>query len=72
METQWKSNFWELKTAAGLTFDELSEQSGISTFILQKVRRGENVTLKTLVNVCLALGCTSLDQLVTITPNGHD
>lgn len=73
MDVQWTSNFTKLKKRTRLTFEELATLTGLSTFILQRLGWGENIQLKSLIKVCLALDCTLdqlIDQLIEINPNG--
>lgn len=69
--TLWKSNFRHLKEEQRLTLREISKASAVRISGLQRLQDGLGVGLGTLVKVALALGCT-LDELITITPNGTD
>lgn len=75
MEIQWTSNFTELKKQSGLTFEQLALLTDLSTHILQRLGRGENIHLSSLIKVCLALGCILsdlIDDLIEINPNGDN
>lgn len=65
MEIEWESNFKELKDRSRLRFEDIHRLSEVSVHVQQKMMRGENVNLKSLVGICQALDCT-LDDLISI------
>lgn len=71
MEIEWKSNFGKLKRAARLRYEDILALGGVSIHVQQKLKRGENVNLKSLLGACLALDCT-LDDLIVFNRNGDE
>lgn len=54
----------ELRTAAGLTQQELAEQAGVSLRYIQKIEAGsENMTLRSLAQFAELLGVSLVDVL---------
>lgn len=55
----------EQRTAAGLTRQQLSEQSGVNVRLIERYEQGERdingAKLKTLLKLCMALGCNLED-----------
>lgn len=59
------SKLQEKRTAAGLTRQKLSEQSGVNVRLIERYEQGERdvngAKLKTLLKLCKALGCELKD-----------
>ncbi len=53
--------FAELRTAAGMTQDEYAELLGVSLKYLQRIERGENLTIRSLVKLTNGLGVSVLE-----------
>ncbi len=64
---EWTSNFKELKKRQRLTYLEITQASGVPLSTLQRLERGDSVTLNTLIRVISALGC-ELKDLITVIP----
>jgi len=56
--------FAELRQAADLTQEELAEKSKVSLKYLQRIERGENLTVRSLVKFTNALGVSILELFV--------
>lgn len=54
---------WKLLIDKDLKKKDLEEKAGISHYTMNKLTKGENVTIDTLGKVCKALNC-SLDDVV--------
>ena len=50
--------------AAGLTQDEFAEKLGVSLKYLQRIERGENLTIRSLVKLTNGLGVSVLELFV--------
>jgi DNA-binding Xre family transcriptional regulator len=60
----------ELMDKKGVTYRQLSQESGVSTSILYKMvqNTGQNVQTDVLERVCVALDC-AFDELMEIVPD---
>lgn len=56
--------FAELRSAAGMTQDEYAEKLGVSLKYLQRIERGENLTIRSLVKLTNGLGVSVLELFV--------
>lgn len=56
---------WKLLIDKDMKKKDLAEKAGISTYTINKLNRGDNVTMDVLVKVCTALECT-MDDIVEI------
>ena len=61
-------NLWKLLIDKDLKKKDLAELAHISTYTINKLRRGENVNTETLSKICTALQCT-FDDIVEIVPD---
>lgn len=52
---------WKLLIDKDMKKKDLAEQAGISTYTINKLNRGDNVTTDVLVKICKTLGCTMDD-----------
>ncbi len=53
--------FYRTLLAKGITEYHLIYKEGVSANILHRMRRGENITMKTLDTLCFILGCKVSD-----------
>ena len=67
MATSYK-RLWKLLIDKDLRKKDLETLAGVSHYTINKLNRGENVTLEVLEKICLALDCT-LDDIVEIIPD---
>ena len=58
---------WKLLIDRDMKKKELAAAANISTYTINKLKRGENVNTDTLVSICKALGCTFDDIMELIT-----
>lgn len=56
---------WKLLIDRDMKKKDLSENADISSYTLNKLKRGDNVNTDTLVKICIALNCT-FDDIVEI------
>ena len=59
---------WKLLIDKDMKKKDLAEKAGISTYTVNKLNRGDNVTTDVLVKICTALECT-MDDIMEIVPN---
>ena len=52
---------WKLLIDKDMKKKELAAQAGISTYTINKLNRGDNVTTDVLAKICKALDCTMDD-----------
>lgn len=57
---------WKLLIDRDMKKKELAAVANISTYTINKLKRGENVNTDTLVSICKALGCTFDDIMELI------
>ncbi len=62
---------WKAMAEQNLTKTELTHKAGISTHTMAKLGRGEDVRLKTLEKLCVALGC-GWNDLVEFIPDSQN
>ena len=55
------NKLWKLLVDKGMKKKDLKEVTGISTTIIAKLGRNENVTTDTLLKICTALDCNISD-----------
>ena len=60
------NRLWKLLIDKGITKTEMRKLAGISTNILAKLGKNENVSMETLATIVIALECR-LDDIVEIT-----
>ena len=60
------NRLWKLLIDKGITKTEMRKLAGISTNILAKLGKNENVSMETLAKIAIALEC-GLDDIVEIT-----
>ena len=58
---------WKLLIDKDMKKKDLAEKAGISTYTINKLNRGDNVTTDVLVKICTALECT-MDDIIEIVP----
>lgn len=59
---------WKLLIDRDMKKKELAAAANISTYTINKLKRGENVNTDTLVSICKALGCT-FDDIMELIPD---
>ncbi len=59
---------WHILIDRKMKKQELKDIAGLSTHIMLKLSRDENVTTETLGKICCALGCTT-DDIVEFLPD---
>lgn len=59
---------WKLLIDRDMKKKELAAAANISTYTINKLKRGENVNTDTLVSICRALGCT-FDDIMELLPD---
>lgn len=59
---------WKLLIDKDMKKRDLAEMANLSTYTINKMNHGENVTTETLVKICNALGCT-FDEIMEIVPD---
>ena len=52
---------WKLLIDKDMKKKDLAEQAGISTYTVNKLNRGDNVTTDVLMKICKTLNCTMDD-----------
>lgn len=57
---------WKLLIDKDMKKKDLAEKAGISTYTINKLNRGDNVTTDVLVKICTALECT-IEDIMEIT-----
>ena len=63
---------WKLLIEKGMTKTDLRIKSGISTVTLARLGKSQNVHMKNLVKICVALGCTFNDIVEFIPAEATD
>ncbi len=58
---------WKLLIDKDMKKKDLVEKAHISSYTLNKLNRGDNVTTETLVKICRALDC-SFDDIMEVVP----
>ena len=58
---------WKLLIDKDMKKKDLVEKAHISSYTLNKLNRGDNVTTETLVKICWALDC-SFDDIMEVVP----
>lgn len=59
---------WKLLIDKDMKKRDLAKMANLSTYTINKMNHGENVTTETLVKICNALGCT-FDEIMEIVPD---
>ena len=59
---------WKLLIDKDLKKKDLVEMANISTYTINKLNRGDNVNIDTLVKICTALHCT-FDDIMEVIPD---
>ena len=59
---------WKLLIDRDMKKKDLARAAHISTYTVNKLNRGENVTTDTLVNICKVLNCT-FDDILELVPD---
>ena len=62
------NKLWKRMIDCGMNKTQLREKAGVSTNVIAKLGKGENVTTDVLVKICTALNC-GIDDIMEITPN---
>ena len=62
------SKFFHLLLDKKMKKGELCKRAGISTNVMGKMAKGQNITVDMLARICLVLGCT-FDDVVEILPD---
>lgn len=57
---------WKLLIDKDMKKKDLAEKAGISTYTINKLNRGDNVTTDVLVRICKALDCDVADIMEVI------
>ena len=57
------NKLWKRMIDCGMNKTQLREKAGVSTNVIAKLGRGENVTTDVLVKICKALQCDIADIL---------
>ena len=59
---------WKLLIDRDMKKKDLAEAAHISTYTVNKLNHGENVTTDTLINICKVLDCT-FDDIMELIPD---
>lgn len=59
---------WKLLIDRDMKKKDLARAAHISTYTVNKLNRGENVTTDTLINICKVLDCT-FDDIMELIPD---
>ncbi len=62
------NKLWKLLIDKNMKKKELGEAAGISSSLIAKMRKNENVTVEVLVKICNALNC-GVDDILELVPN---
>jgi DNA-binding Xre family transcriptional regulator len=57
---------WKLLIDKDMKKKDLAEKAGISTYTINKLNRGDNVTTDVLVRICKALECDVADIMEVV------
>lgn len=57
---------WKLLIDKDIKKKDLVQMAGLSSYTLNKLNKGENVNVETLMKICVALNCT-FDDIMEIT-----
>ncbi|GHV55222.1 hypothetical protein FACS1894216_16990 [Synergistales bacterium] len=60
------NKLWKLLIDKGMYRKDLKRLSGVSTTVLAKMSKGENVTTEVLLKICNALDCNITDIVDTV------
>lgn len=58
---------WKVLIDKDLKKKDLAEKANISTYVINKLNRGETVNTDTLEKICTTLGCT-FDEIMEVLP----
>lgn len=59
---------WKLLIDRDMKKKDLAEKANLSNYTINKMNRGENVTIDTLVKICAVLDCT-FDDILELVPD---
>ena len=59
---------WKLLIDREMTKTQLIQQAGITTNVMAKMGKGEDVRVETLAKICTALSCT-MDDIIEVIPD---
>lgn len=62
------NKLWKLLIDKNMMKKELGQEAGISSSLIAKLGRNENVTVEVLVKICEVLDCT-IDDIMEIVPD---
>ena len=62
---------WKLLIDRDLKKKDLCEMANVSTYVLGKMNRGDNITTDVLVRICKALNC-SIEEIMEIIPDSSE
>lgn len=62
---------WKLLIDKDMKKKDLAEQAGISTYTVNKLNRGDNVTTDVLMKICRTLNCTMDDIMEFVEINNE-
>lgn len=62
---------WKLLIDKDMKKKDLAEQAGISTYTVNKLNRGDNVTTDVLMKICKTLNCTMDDIMEFVETNNE-
>ena len=66
------NNLWKLLIDRNMNKTELKEAAGVSFNVMARMGKNEDVRVKVLAKICIALGCT-MDEIIEIIPeNGGE
>ena len=63
---------WKLLIERDMKKKDLVESAGISTYTINKLNRGDNVTTDVLVKICKALNCSFDDIMEVVEDNSKN
>lgn len=64
------NKLWKLLIDKNMMKKELGREAGISSSLIAKLGRNENVTVEVLVKICEVLDCT-IDDIIDIVPENE-
>ena len=70
MKVSYK-RLWKLLIDKDMKKKDLVKTAHISTYTINKLNRGDNVTTDTLVKICSALNC-SIEAIMEVIPDSND
>ena len=62
---------WKLLIDKDMKKKDLAEKAGISTYTINKLNRGDNVTTDVLVRICKALDC-DVGDIMEVIPDDNN